>query len=243
MAEINLISISKNLKHFNFINNWSMLMNNRLANNKYLTVLLLGPLVLLLPLAMDIYVPAIPELINIFKTTPMQMQYTLSLFLIIVSVGQLIMGPLSDQWGRIKPALLSIFIFIIGSILSMFTASVFQLLLCRSVQAIGACGAYVIAFAIIRDQFDGKESAEVFAYINGMLAVSPVIGPIIGSALDMRFGWQAEFGALAVAGILALIAMLIQHETLAISSRRPITRALFKRYIDILLHTLLSICL
>ena len=94
-------------------------MNNTVSANKWLSLLLLAPLVLLTSLAMDIYVPAIPELINAFKTNPSSIQSTLSGFLIVFAAAQLLLGPISDQYGRKVPAIISSLIFNSGHVKSL----------------------------------------------------------------------------------------------------------------------------
>jgi DHA1 family bicyclomycin/chloramphenicol resistance-like MFS transporter len=209
--------------------------NEQTVVNKWKNLILLTPLVLLLSLAMDIYVPAIPELINTFKTDPPHIQSTLSLFLLIFSFTQLLVGPLSDQYGRRRPAIISALIFILGSLLAVFISNISELLACRVIQSVGACGCYVIAFAIVRDQFDGDKSAELFSYINAIIAISPIFGPVLGSVLDIHFGWQAEFVALGIMGIWAFISLIIQKETLSPKDRVPVAANIFNRYLRILL--------
>jgi DHA1 family bicyclomycin/chloramphenicol resistance-like MFS transporter len=123
----------------------------------------------------------------------------------------------------------------LGSLLALFISDISELLVCRTIQSVGACGCYVIAFAIVRDQFDGDKSAEVFSYINAVIAISPIFGPVLGSFLDINFGWQAEFIALGAMGLWAFISLLIQKETLLVKNRVPVEINVFNRYLKILL--------
>src|SRR5689334_10968465 len=110
------------------------------------TVLLLAPMVLALPFAMDIYVPALPGIARLFNLPASSLQLTLTLFMLTAGILQLIIGPLSDAYGRKIICLFSILAFSLGSVLCASATGIFQLVTFRVIQALGAAGMFVIPF-------------------------------------------------------------------------------------------------
>ena len=171
-------------------------------------VLLLSPLVVGLAFAMDIYVPALPHISMLFDVSASQMQMTLTVFMLTAGLMQLIVGPLSDHYGRKLLCQMMIFVFALGTVLCSFAVSIETLILSRIVQAIGACGMMVVGFAIVRDVFSGVESAKVYSFLNGIIAFSPMFAPFIGGYLDVYYGWPSTFLALLVIAVIAFICFI-----------------------------------
>ncbi|MCK4934826.1 MAG: MFS transporter, partial [Simkaniaceae bacterium] len=169
--------------------------------NFYQTLLVLSPLVFTFAFALDIYIPAVPEMPKIFKTTHGMVQLTLSIFMLVCGFGQLFIGPLSDHFGRRKIVLASIAVFTLGSFACTLARSIEFLILARMLQALGACGMMVTAYAIVRDLFDGKENFKAYSYLNGSIAISPLIAPLFGGYLVYWFNWRATFLFLTILGI------------------------------------------
>ncbi len=163
----------------------------------------LAPLVLALALAMDVYVPAIPSMSQIFHASDNIMLLTLSVFMMTSGLMQLVVGPLADSYGRRPTAFYSIHVFSLGCILCALSISPSMLIVSRIIQAIGASSMLVIGFAIVRDCFSGRKSAAVYSYLNGIISFSPMFAPFIGSYLDLTFGWQATFLSLLTLSLLA----------------------------------------
>ena len=195
------------------------------------TAWILGPLVFAFAFALDIYIPTIPQLLRIFHTSESHIQLTLSLFLFFSGVGQLLFGPLSDQFGRIRITLLSIVLFLVGTLWCALSVSVFSLIIGRIIEAVGACGTMVCGYAIVRDVFDGVEMAKVYSYLNGFISISPLFAPVIGGYLDEYFGWRSVFIGLLFIGVLCLVMTLgFVKETLPASKRYPIHWNTFSHY-------------
>lgn len=170
-------------------------------------VFLLAPLVFSFAVGQDIFIPEVPQLTTRLHTTVGFVQLTLSLFMLAVGVGQLIIGPLSDRFGRKSIVLLSIALYTIGSLAAALTDSINFLIFTRILQGFGACGMMVCAFAIVRDLSEGNQSAQIYSYLNGAIAISPLLAPIAGGYLDVSFGWRAPFFFLAVLGLAIFIAI------------------------------------
>lgn len=195
-------------------------------------------LVILMPLAMDIYVPAIPELIVKMHSTPAKVQITLSIFLVVYALSQLIIGPLSDQIGRIKTALMGAVIFVVACGLASLSDHVFSLIICRVFQALGAAMTFVAAFAMVRDLFDGDQNAKIYSYLNGAIAFSPIFGPAIGSWFDLKFGWPSVFIVLMCIGVAcAVVIATCIRETLPPSQRMLMSSKILSNYLTALKNT------
>ena len=199
-----------------------------------ITVFLLAPVVFSFALALDTYMPVIPEMKKILNTSQEMVQLTLSLFFLVTGFGQLILGPLSDQFGRYKILFISVSIFFIGSLLCAFSNHIAWLITFRIFQGVGACGMFVSAFAIVRDAFSGKTSAMIYSFLNAMISVSPILGPIIGVMLTAYFPWHSVFYFLAgLSAFTLLLVVFFVKESSHPRNRKPFNLSLFGRYVSI----------
>lgn len=152
---------------------------------------------------MDVFVPAMPVMGDFFKTDAAVMQASLYLFMLTVALGQLIVGPLADQYGRRRISIYAALFFIIGSLLSSFAQSLSTLLIARIIQAMGACGTYLICFIIIRDNFSTAICARLFSILCGVNALVASSAPVIGGLLlDLTHNWRSGFYFLILLGFL-----------------------------------------
>ena len=157
-------------------------------------------------LATNIFLPSLPSIAADLHVSSAAVTSTISVFLGVFAVGQLIVGPLSDRFGRRMPILVGLCIFVIGTVWCALAGDLANLLIARSIQASGACTATVLSRAIARDLFDGQALAKVMALTTIATAAAPGFSPLVGSALDHFFGWRSEFGFVAVFAICALLA-------------------------------------
>jgi MFS transporter, DHA1 family, multidrug resistance protein len=156
------------------------------------------------PLAINIFLPSIPKLVDYFKTDYATASLGLSLFLAAMSVLQLIIGPLSDKYGR-RPILIGgILMFLGGTVICLLAPTITVFLFGRLVQAFAVAG-IVLSRAIVRDLVSREKSASAIGYVTMGMAVAPMIGPAIGGLLDELYGWQASFILLGVLGAIALV--------------------------------------
>ncbi|MCX7897896.1 MAG: multidrug effflux MFS transporter [Rhodocyclaceae bacterium] len=148
---------------------------------------------MLQPLSTDLYLASLPHLATAFQTSTAAVQQTLSLFVIGFGAAQLLSGPLSDRFGR-RPVLIGgIAIYIGASLACALASTLSSLLVARFVQAIGCCTAVVVVRALIRDVYTPTEGAKVLARASSLLSLAPIFGPVLGSYLQVWFGWRAAF--------------------------------------------------
>lgn len=170
------------------------------------TLTLMVPFDLLASLAMDAYLPVVPQMPAALATSPTLIQLTLSSYILILGLGQIIFGPISDHVGRRPVVLSGAAIFAITSLLLAATNSGGAFLIFRILQAFGASAALVGTFATVRDVFaDRPESTTIYGLFSSILAFVPALGPILGAIVALTLGWRAIFSLLGVMAILALL--------------------------------------
>jgi MFS transporter, DHA1 family, multidrug resistance protein len=166
------------------------------------------------PMALNIFIPAMPGMVAVFGTDYGTIQLTLTLYLLGVAVAQLFMGPLSDRFGRRPVLLVGILLFLLGSLGAALAISVEQLIVARIVQAVGGCAGLVLGRAIVRDTHSREDSASMIGYITMVMVVAPMLAPLIGGHIDTLFGWRATFFTVLAVGLVVLaFAWPLLHET------------------------------
>ncbi len=175
------------------------------------------------PFAIDMYLPALPQIASEFAATPQATQLTLTAFFIAFGISQLFYGPLSDQFGRKPPLYLGVGIFLVGTLGCVLAASIETLVAARLVQGLGAATVMVVPRAIIRDLHSGPDATRMMAMVMLVISVSPMLAPLAGSLVMQAGGWRGIFVVLGIAAIasLALTAFLLP-ETLPPERRQPV---------------------
>src|SRR5215208_2539011 len=156
-------------------------------------------------LGINMYLPSMPGMARAFSVDFTTIQLTLSLYLGAMALGQLIIGPLSDRFGRRPVLLLGLLIFVAGSVICLSAQSIGVLIFGRIVQAVGGCAGITLSRAIVRDLYGRNQVASMIAYVTMGMAVAPMIAPTIGGLLETLFGWRASFAFLIGFGGLALV--------------------------------------
>jgi len=175
---------------------------------RWLIGLLMG-LVTLTPMAIDIYLPSLPAMAHAFGELFGALQTSITLFIFAVGLGQVLIGPLADRYGRRPVALCGALAYLAGSALGAAATSLEVFYAARIVQGLGACSASLVAFAAVRDCFSPAVGARVYSYLNGALCTVPALAPMVGGVLALHAGWRSTFVfmavfALALASLLAL---------------------------------------
>ncbi|KQW69143.1 MFS transporter [Phenylobacterium sp. Root77] len=169
-------------------------------------LLLLAPFDVLASLAMDIYLPVVPEMPERLGTTPAVVQLTLSLYMAVLGLGQIVFGPLSDRVGR-RPVLLGGgLLFAAASLALAMTDTGPAFVALRILQAAGASAAMVATFATVRDVYaERPEGAVIYGLLGSILSFVPALGPVAGALIAQGLGWRAIFGGLALLMAAALV--------------------------------------
>jgi MFS transporter, DHA1 family, multidrug resistance protein len=187
-------------------------------------VVVIASIMALNPLAMDMMLPALPDIASAFRiTVANRPQMVLSTFLIGFGVGQFVMGPLSDRFGR-RPVLLGgMTVYCIASLLAIAAPSFETLLLARALQGLCTSATRVIATSIVRDCYAGRRMASVMSLAMMVFIAVPVVAPSFGQAVLMVSQWRGIFIVLMLYGVVALVwSGLRMPETLPVSRRRSL---------------------
>jgi len=168
-------------------------------------ILLLGALVAFGPLAIDLYLPALPAIAAGLAASPEAVQSSITVFLAGFAVGMLFYGPISDRYGRRTVMLTGIALFALASLACLLATAVEQLILARFVQALGGGAASVLARAVVRDVYAQAEAIRKLSLMAMVTAIAPLLAPLLGSALLAGFGWRGTFAAVLVWGVGSLL--------------------------------------
>lgn len=186
-------------------------------------VLMLGLLACVAPATIDAYLPAFSALEQEFNVPPHSVQQTLGVYMSAYAAMLLLHGTLSDAWGRKPVVLVSLLVYVAGSVMAAVAPSFSFLLAGRVLQGLSAGAGLVIGQAMVRDCYQGQQAQRTFSYIVLVFNVSPALAPIVGGQLIAHLGWRSVFWMLAVlAALAACLCALRLPETLPTSRRQPL---------------------
>ncbi len=182
---------------------------------------ILGALTAVGPLAIDMYLPALPTIAREFGVDVASVQVSLAAYFAGIAVGQVLYGPFSDAVGR-KPALsFGLIVFVVSSIGCGSADSVRTLVAFRFLQALGGCAPIVIPRAVVRDHFDQVGSIRMLSVLMLVMGLAPILAPLVGGQLLVNFGWRSVFWLLATYAVMWLILVsLFLPESLPVERRR-----------------------
>lgn len=172
---------------------------------RFVIILILGTLSTISPFSIDMYLPGFPAIARDLNTSISQVQLSLTAYLIGISVGQLLYGPLLDRFGRKRPLYAGLVLYVLASVGCALSTSIETLIAMRLLQALGGCVGLVAAQALVRDLFPVNQIAQIFSLLILVVAVSPMIAPTVGGYATVAFGWHSMFIILAVITSLILI--------------------------------------
>ena len=198
-------------------------------NSKLFLVLFLGTLSAFGPFVTDLYLPALPTMTSFFNASTSTIQLTLTGSMVGLALGQLLIGPISDKYGRKNPLIISLVIYLISTLAIIIFPNVYAMITLRFIQGILSAGAVVISRAISTDLYQGRELATFFALLMAVNGLAPILSPIIGSLLLQLTDWRGIFVTLAVIGIILLVVGFKFHDSLESSKRLnlPITKTYY----------------
>lgn len=203
------------------------------SSQRWLIGLLMG-LVTLTPMGIDIYLPSLPAMAAGFGEPVSALQASITLFIFAVGLGQMLIGPLADRYGRRPVALGGALAYLAGSALGAAATSLDVFYVARVIQGLGACSASLVAFAAVRDRFSPAVGARVYSYLNGALCSVPALAPMLGGALAVHAGWRITFVfmVLFALGLMVLLARRFEETRVPPSGPRGALYSL-RRYLPI----------
>lgn len=185
--------------------------------------MLVAFMTMLAPFSIDTYLPSFPAIAGEFAASHVQMQQTMSLYLLAFAVTTLIYGPLADAFGRRRVLLFAVSGYALASVGCALAGSIATLTLFRIAQGLTASAGFVVGRALVRDVFEGAHAQKVLSSIMLMFAVAPAVAPVIGGFLEQALGWRAVFWFLVCVGAaLFVLAWLRLPETLPLERRHSI---------------------
>ncbi|MFC7263297.1 multidrug effflux MFS transporter [Streptomyces lutosisoli] len=185
-----------------------------------LVTLILGGLTATPPLAMDMYLPSLPEVTRSLHAPAATVQLTLTACLAGMALGQLVVGPMSDKWGRKRPLLAGLAVYVVATVLCALAPNVELLVAFRLAQGLAGAAGIVIARAVVRDLYDGMAMARFFSTLMLISGVAPIVAPLIGGQILRFTDWRGVFVVLTAVGIaLTAVVWFRLPETLAPGER------------------------
>ncbi|MEZ8088143.1 multidrug effflux MFS transporter [Vibrio sp. 1S139] len=166
------------------------------------------------PLTIDLYLPALPQMVDVFNTDRSMVNLTLSSYFVTYAIGLLFWGPLSEKFGRKPILLIGLAGYMVASILCAMTNSIEQLIGARVFQAFAGSAITVIATAIVKDLYDGREREKIMATIMSLVIIAPMVAPVFGAFLLKIASWRMMFVTLAIFGAFASVLACCYRETL-----------------------------
>lgn len=169
----------------------------------------------------DLYLPAMPAMGDTLGADPGHIELTVSGFLIGFSLGQLFWGPISDRYGRRLPVAIGVVLFILGSAGCALAQNPTAMIGWRIVQALGACAGVALSRAMVRDLYEGPRAARMLSMLITVMAIAPLLGPLLGGQILAFAGWRAIFWLLVAVGLGTLLLLATLPETLPPARRNP----------------------
>ena len=188
-----------------------------MAGNKFFQLLVIFSLIPLGPLAIDVYLPSFPQMIEAFAVSDSEIRQTISIYVLALGVSQLVAGPVSDRKGRKFSAMLGLFMYAAGSLLVVASSSLEMLYAARALQGVGASFTMITAMAWVRDNYDGDVAGKWLSYMGGVTSAVPTIAPLIGSGLALLWGWTGGFYLMA-----SLALLLFVMSAVALQSKKSV---------------------
>lgn len=178
-------------------------------------IVFLGLLSAFGPFVIDMYLPALPEMTEVFHCDPATVQLGLTFCMIGLAVGQLLFGPASDRYGRKSVLVFSLVIFFVASVICCFSTSVVAFTAARLLQGIGGAGGIVLSRSIAADMYSGRELAKLIAILSAINNLAPVAASVASGGVAHTWGWQGIFIILLVLGVILLAMCIPLRESLA----------------------------
>ncbi|MCL9781926.1 Bcr/CflA family multidrug efflux MFS transporter [Vibrio sp. S4M6] len=194
--------------------------------------IVLGAISALTPLAIDMYVPAMPDIAKDLMADTGAVQLSLTAYGAGFAVGQLFHGPISDSYGRRPVLIIGVLCFAITAVLTATVHSIDTLNALRVIQGLSGAAAAVVIQAVIRDMFNREDFAKAMSFVTLVMTLAPLVAPMLGGHLAMWFGWRSIYWVLALYAVVALAMVYYKiPETLHAHKRQPLnTKTTLQNY-------------
>jgi DHA1 family bicyclomycin/chloramphenicol resistance-like MFS transporter len=197
-----------------------------LRPGSFALTLLLAMLTGLGPLSVDMYLASLPSIGRLLGAPTSQVQLTISIYLVGLACAQVFYGPLSDRHGRRPVLLIALGLYLLATLACALSFSIETLIAARFIQAVGGAGAMVLARAVVRDMFEGSRIGHELSRMAAIMALAPLVAPLIGGVLETVFGWRSNFVALlCVGGAAWIMVWFLLPETLRSRAPEPVSIA------------------
>lgn len=202
----------------------------------YRLAVILGALTAMGPLAIDMYLPALPTIAREMATSIASVQVSLAMYFVGIACGQAFYGPLSDRWGRKRALYFGLILFSAASIGCALAGNVNALIALRFLQALGGCAPLVVPRAVVRDYFDQRGSVRMLSVLMLVMGLAPILAPLVGGQLLVNFGWRSVFWVLAAYGVfwLVIVTMFLPESLPAVRRRRQRATDVMAMYLGLL---------
>lgn len=188
----------------------------------------LGMLTAFGPFVTDFYLPVLPEMTGYFHTTPALASMSLTAGMIGLAAGQLFIGPLTDKYGRKRILVGSMLLFVVASLLCIFSGDIFMFNAMRGLQGLAGAGGIVIAKSMSADMYTGRELASFMALLGAINGIAPVCAPVVGGLMAGVTSWTGVFAVILAVGIVLMVCSMFLPETLQPANR--IRKSVIKVY-------------
>lgn len=204
-------------------------------NSKLYILIIIGIVSAFGPFVTDFYLPALPALSGYFESTASLVQFSLTFSMIGLAVGQLIIGPLSDKYGRKRPLLISLFLFCASTLGCLYAPDIYWFVFFRLIQGLAGSGGVVISKSIAIDLYQGQELTRFFSMLSSVQGLAPICAPVLGGILLEITDWKGIFWVLMGIGIFLIIALSFFRESLDMDKRTKGTvLSTFRHYVPVL---------
>ncbi len=191
----------------------------RKENSKLYILLMVGIVSAFGPFVTDFYLPSFPSLMKYFCTTASRVQLSLTFSMIGLAVGQLIIGPISDKYGRKKPLIASLVIFCLSTLGCLYSDDIHVFIAFRLLQGLAGAGGVVVSKSIATDLYEGRQLAAFYSMLSSVQGIAPICAPVLGGFLMAITDWKGIFWVLLTIGILLIIGLLFFTESLSQDER------------------------
>lgn len=202
-------------------------MKLRRKNSKLFMLVFLGTLSAFGPFVMDMYLPTLPEMTGYFRTSSSMVQLGLTTSMVGLAVGQLVFGPLSDRYGRRRPLIIAMSLFLLSTIGCIFAANISQFVAMRLLQGFAGSGGVVLSRSIASDKYSAAELATMLGLIGAINGIATVAAPVAGGIAAGIAGWKGIFWCLMILGAGLLAGSIRMHEPLSGSKMKKNSREAF----------------